>query len=271
MLYLLYGPNRYARMRQLRELVGERVKKYPDMAVRSLFMGREGAIEELYDAAASQSLFESGKRLIIVRGSDEAYDAELFFRALEHARASASVIVLIAEDWRKEKLSKEFNRLFKEGGEGVKKQFFEEAEGKKLEAFVAAYAKKEGFSISADAVRFLEAQYKGDLEQIMNEIDRVRFLGRPVTRALLEGLDEYAEQRTLFELTKAFLFRGSVAEKLRSWEFLRLQKFEPFILFNYLAKASSAQPLVENLAKADIRVKSGRLDMDQALVEAMLG
>jgi DNA polymerase III delta subunit len=271
MLYLLYGPNRYARTRQLRELVGERVKKYPDMAVRSLSAAKEGAIEELYDAVSSQSLFESGKRLVILRDSEEAYDKDLFFKALEHARASASVIVFMTEDWHKEKLAKEFAKLFKEGNEGAKKQFFEEIEGKKLEAFVAAYAKKEGFPITADAVRFLEGYYKGDLEQIMNEIDRVRFLGRPVTRDLLEGLDEYAQQRTLFELTKAFLFRGSVAEKLRSWEFLRLQKFEPFILFNYLAKASSAQPLVENLAKADIRVKSGRLDMDQALIEALLG
>ena len=85
---------------------------------------------------------------------------------------------------------------------------------------------------------------------------------------VLKKFGQYSDDFGIFDFSRRFN-SSNLAEKLFYWEIILIKKIELFAVFNYLAKASAGKNL-NALAQADIKIKSGLLFPDQALLEVVL-
>jgi hypothetical protein len=88
---------------------------------------------------------------------------------------------------------------------------------------------------------------------------------------LMHSLPEYTEERAVYEFARAVCDHAPLQKRLLLWEYMCLQKADPYMLFGYMAKMARKKSLIHALARADEMVKTGKLEMEQALEKIVIG
>jgi DNA polymerase III delta subunit len=269
MIYLFYGPGQYLRQKKLNAIISATLQKKPQTAFKKFSLDEEEELNQLYDFIVPRSLFESAKRVAIVKNSDLVLDEDIFKRVVILLGADKESALFFNEGWEKNEVPKILQPLL-EGG-SIKEFYFESISESKIRALLSKEIREKGIKTDLPALNHLISVFNGDIYACLNELEKLSLLNVPITKKLLLSMDEYQEESQIFEFSRAVSFNASLGEKLSLWERLSHQRVDGYIVLNYLAKAAGNLPLIKKIADADVSVKTGRLDPEQAILAMLLG
>ncbi len=269
MIIFLYGPDDYRREEKKRWYIKEFEKKYSALSVRTFDFAEEGkdTLEEFRGFARAQPLFSAvggsasggeSKKLAILENLYEA-DEEKIKDVLHEIVAKKDTIVLCSE---KGKPNKALDFLIEKPTATAEK--FEFLTGYEWEIFARGRAKKLGLEFSDFAFKFLAAVYQNNTWGLVTELEKIRNLKSGIIdKKDLADLD--------LEIAPDYwaLFGGLKSQDLKT-RIAALEKLfaigdPPPKIFNILA--SGWRERVPQMAEYDLKVKSGKLDYEEVLVD----
>lgn len=276
MIIFLYGPDDYRREEKKRWYKKEFEKKYSGLSVRtfdfadgsaSLAAGEsKDILEEFKGFTRAQPLFSAiggsasageSKKLAVLENIYEV-EEEKFAEALRGVVAKKATIVLCSE---KDKPASALSFLLEAPATAER---FEYLTGYEWEMFMRERAKKLGLEFSDFALKFLAAVYQNNTWGFITELQKISSLKKGlVDKKDLAGLD--------LEIAPDYwnLINGMKNSDLR----IRLAVLEklfamgdpPPKIFNILA--SGWREKIPQMAEYDLRVKSGKLDYEEVLLD----
>ncbi len=267
MIIFLYGPDDYRREAKKREILAEFEKKRSGFGVGRFDLESDGELERLGGFLASQSLFQSAKMAVL----DSAFESEPkeLKRILQEVLEHKNITVLLSE---KDKPVKALDFLRKEP---ILAQEFEFLEGQEWEGFILREVKRSGVKVTPTALKFLASVYQKNTWSLVTELEKIRHLGSPLTSSGssveidTRDLEELGvEQAPVFwSLIMGFKSR-SLPDRLRALEKVLGSKESSAKIFNILAYQLPDK--LQDLARYDLMVKSGKLEYDEVLVDLTL-
>lgn len=268
MVYFFYGPDRYTRRQKRLGVVAAAQEKYPGIAVDSFYLDEEGAVERLHEFAFSRSLFGTAKKIAVVYESLSPLSWDAFSAFVSRAATDSDVLVICDYESSSQKLFKKHASVIV--APRVVITYFPAPQGDKALILAKKECGRLGIAIEDGALRFLGGFFSNDISLIISEAQKLSLAFSPVTRTVIQTLPEYQSSFSLFDFSKSILFSASVDQRLVAWERLLVQKPDFYGVLNYLAKAANAKVLVQKIARADIAIKAGRLEPEQALTALLL-
>lgn len=255
MIILLYGPDAYRRERKKKEIIEEFNKKHPALGIEYFDLAEEGGLDKLLGFIRGQSLFGQSK-LAVARNlfSLDKKSLNLDFGLLCKDK---NINLLISEA----DLPASFRFLIKKG---VIYQKFDELKGLAWRRFIEDEAKKRDINLSPDAVHFLSLAYESDSWRLATEFDKLSLL-RPknIKRSDLEKFNIEVPP-VFWDLMYGFKNRD-VSSRLKFLEIIFREKEPAGKVFNILA--SMYKEKIPAFADYDLKVKSGKMDYEEALVD----
>jgi DNA polymerase III delta subunit len=267
MIYLFYGPNKYSRHKKILSFIKAVLDKYPQTAVGKFYLDEEGEIESLYEFLSTKTLFESKKRAAWVKNSKEVKNVEVFEKILSSLTGSKESVLILDEDWQLQETPQNFLNLIKNNQ--IKSFYFPALNLKQSLELILKESKNFGVKIDFITASYLFKILGSDIQACINEIEKLSFLGQPISLKLLEFLGDYKEVEGINSFSRAF-FGAKIAEKLRLWEILLEQKTNPYAVFNYLAKVALTSEQIKKVSDIDLNVKRGLAEIDQAILYSLL-
>jgi DNA polymerase III delta subunit len=270
MIIFLYGPDDYRREEKKRWYISEFRKKYPGFGVEFFDLADEEAdwVADFKSFIRNQSIFDKTK-LAVLEGAFEEGVREKIAPELKNILSDKNTSAIISE--RKEPV-KILDFLLK------KPATFEEfgnLSGYNPELFIRSEAKKMGLALQSDAAQFLAEVYREntwglvtELQKIGNlkngpEAEQARYGASAVGRRDLENLDlEIAPN--YWAAINGLKSRGA-ASRLVALEILLATGDPPPRIFNILA--SQWREKIPQMAEYDLKIKSGKMDYEEALLD----
>jgi DNA polymerase III delta subunit len=266
MLIFLHGPDDFRRSQKKRDLIAEFQKKHSNLGLDffdfekngSMRLAAEEGIEKFREFARNQSIFESAK-LAVLENIFEI-EAKQLAKLLQPYLENRSITILLSEH---EKPVKALNFLVEKPAIFQK---FENLEGAAWEQFINSEAKKLGLVLAGDAIRFLASVYQGNSWALVTELQKLSALKSSISKKDLDELDLEAAPNywTLLNGVKS----PDLRTRLYALEKLLSLNDPPAKLFNILASQWSQK--LPQFAESDFAVKSGKLEYEEALLEAVL-
>lgn len=263
MIIFLYGPDEYRRQQKKKSIIVEFRKKHGGLGIESFDLADKEQPMRFADFSRSQSLFEPEK-LAILENLYEEGDKE-FGAVLKQAAKQENLTTLISE---KAKADENFSFL---GGKSatIRGQKFDYLKGKEWEAFAAKEADTQGLKLSPPALRFLAQAYERNTWGLVTELQKISLLA-----ATPQSIDERQLASLGVEVAPDFwktingVKNCQLDVRLESLETLfsanePLPKIFNMLLYQWPEK-------LERLAQYDLLIKSGKLDYEEALVDAVL-
>ncbi len=270
MIIFLYGPDDYRREEKRRSIKEEFLKKYSGplrqrFSEASLSVGHfdlleEDGFEKFRNFARSESLFEA-KKIVFLENALEFEASDELVKELTSFLENKNTTIVLSE---KGKPTKAFSALLEKP---ARAQEFRHLEGKDWEEFISDVAKKCEVQLDSSALGFLARMYAGNSWGLVTEIQKLSSLGKKnITQKDLEG--------TMLEALPDFwsIFNGLKSHEIGRRLFVLEKLFavhEPAAkIFNILA--SMWKEKVSDFAEYDLKIKSGKLEYEEALVDAVL-
>ena len=269
MIYLFYGPGEYSRQKKLNAFISATLQKQPQTAFKKFSLDEEDELGQLYDFIVPRSLFESAKRVAIIKNSNSVLDEDIFKRVIILLGADKESALFFNEGWDKGDVPKIIQPLVENGS--IKEFYFEKLAESKTKTLLAHEIKARGIRMEIAALEHLLSVFGGDIYACINESEKLSFLNIPITKKLLLSMDEYQEESEIFEFSRSVSSNTTLRERLSLWERLLCQRVDNYRVLNYLAKAAGNLPLIKKIADADVSIKTGVLEPEQALLEMLLG
>jgi DNA polymerase III delta subunit len=267
MIYLFYGQNEYLRKKKLSIFLDAVLAKHPQTSVKRFYLDEEGQVEDLYDFLSSWTLFGSVKRAAVVRNSKDSFNLDIFKKILEFILDDKESVLILDENWDKKDIPEDILSLIKE--EKIKSYYFEKLSSQESIKLILKEAKALKINIDLQAVNYLFLLSEGNIEVCINEIKKLSFLNKPISLEFLKSLDEYQFNWGIYDFSK-IAFDGGIEQKLRFWEIMVYQKTDFYAILNYLAKAAKNLKQIEKIADLDVKIKSGLLEPQQAILAFLL-
>ncbi len=262
MISLFFGPNSYTRTRAVQN------KSNNIEEVRKFWLGQNGALEALHEFSVFSSLFDTGKRLAIVSEVEDVFDSASLRKILERIEKNEDVEVCISESWPRKNPPVKVRGLFK--GLSCEINFFDACSDREAVEFLCREASDAGWDVEKDAVAALYEMTEHDLWAAHHELEKLSLLGL-VSRDLVLSHGTRAVTQPLYVFSKLLLgSRPIKADLLSGWERLIAQHTDLFGVMGYVGKVAKTKKSVSALSQADIKIKSGLLEPDQALLEVVL-
>lgn len=269
MIIFLYGPDDYRREEKKRWYADEFRKKYSGLSVGSFDLLDDVEVESLKTFLRSESLFSAlggsasggeAKKLAVIENLYEA-DEKVVIEILQLFVAKKDTIVLCSE---KKKPVKAFDALLEKPSIVEKFEYFVGAE---WNAFVRAEAKRKGVALELSAAQFLADVYQGNTWGLVTEIEKLGGLGKAVVaRKDLDilGLEVAPNYWAMLSSLKG----NEMRNRLWALEKMLATGDPPPKIFNILA--SQWREKTAHMAEYDLKIKSGKLDYEEALVDLVL-
>jgi len=281
MILFFYGPNSYSLQKALqKELLGVK-ERNPNLVHQHFYFDQDGDIENLYNSIVSKGLFDEGKKSILISNLDEgSFENDLVRKSFQFAVDDNSTILFVSAPWDKKNVP-DFILKFKNKIPSFKELYFDIPPKTGLSwkdaeyyAFVSKIAKgiseEKGVKIDSPAIILLLSFLDYDLFAFENEIIKLSYLNRSINKDFLLSLSEYKLKANFWDYAKDIISPSDMRRSFIALENIISQKIEPFSLFNYLAKNAKTKFLTSKLYELDKRIKSGLLEIDQALLEIVL-
>lgn len=276
MIIFLYGPDDYRREEKKRWYVEEFKKKYSGLSAGSFDLADSTLRPSLGQAASplerlkiflrGESLFEEKKLAVL----ENLYEAEekTIIETLQSFVDKKSTIIVCSE---RKKPAKAFDVLLEKPSVVEK---FEYLAGAEWAAFVRAEAKMIGVTFDAAAAQFLAEVYQGNSWGLVTELQKARSMGKEVGRKDLEalGLEVAPNYWAMMNGLKSF----DMKNRLRALEKMFALGDPPPRIFNILASqwrfdsAHRGREKTAQMAEYDFKIKSGKLEYEEALVDLVL-
>ncbi len=267
MMILLYGPNTYERDRKAQELISAARSKYSDASYEVISGDDENDIERTRDFLSETGLFSGGKKVLYLRGLLAISGATLL-RQVRVSAARDDVLCIFSEDWQKQTLNDDIKEELR--GVDYKAQYFAPYTASQATRILITEAEKRGAVLDSTAAQYIYEYAHTNMYEALEEVARLSLLSTSITTPLLRSLPEYADSMSVFEFARTITSSTSLRQRLIVWEHMQLQRIDPYMIFGYLAKMAKKKNLIDALARADILVKSGRLEITQALEEIVI-
>jgi len=264
MLIFLYGPDDYRRQKRKRFYITEFQKKYSKLSVERFDMAAQsreeyvGTCARLEEFIRGQSLFAAHK-MAVVENAFLNFEPEFNAILRRAAKYDSDIVILLSE----QELPKgtEWNFLL---NLPVIHERFERLSGAKFEAFISKEAKELNVELAPRAISFLADAYEGDTWSLVTELQKLSSLRKQ--RIDVQDLEDAGVEVApeFFELLYG-LQSGSVRSRLAALQKLFAAGEPPAKIFHVLAyQVPKNLPL---FAEYDFKVKSGKLDYEEALLD----
>ncbi len=260
MVIFLYGRDDYRREEKKRSIQAEFLKKYSGLAIGNFDIAEKEGLDDLRSFLKSQSIFEV-KKIAFVENALQIETPDAFVKELAQFLKSKDTTIVLSENG---KPTKSFSVLLEKPSLA---QEFRPLEGKDWEKFVSDTAKKCGVALDGSAFAFLARTYAGNSWGLATEMQKLSLLGKksitqkdlektmlevmPDFWSVMNGLKSHEIGRRLFMLEKLFAVHEPAAK-----------------IFNMLA--SLRKERAREFAGYDLKIKSGKLEYEEALVDAVL-
>lgn len=269
MIIFLYGPNEYGRSQKAQELVDSKRAQYPDAPYKLFWGDDEKACENIESFVFESGLFSEGKKIALVSNPAAcvSHKEDLWKRICARAQKD-DILFILSQHATSRNAPKIFELV-----EGVqyKAQFFKEYTDAEAIKVILEKAQRLHCLLDRTAAARIYAYAAKNMFGAVQEIRRLALLGVPITPAFLRSLPEYGESIAIYEFARAVSYGTDMSQRLTLWEYMRAQRVDPYLLFGYLAKMARNTSLIADLARADEMVKSGRLEIEQALEKVIIG
>jgi DNA polymerase III delta subunit len=272
MVIFLYGADDYRREQRKKFYIEEFKKKYSGLSAEYFDLEEKNKLEDLLGFLRSSSLFQP-KKLAALENVSES-DNKKLAEILKPVAGDPAAVAVLSEknkpagalkfliDLKKPSVVEEFDHLA--GAEWI--------------AFVKEEAKAREVVLSPEAVKFLAEIYTKNSWGFVTELEKLSNLGssqdprscddkRLISRADLEALG--LETVPDYWAVMGGLRSQSRETRLRALEKLLSQKEPPAKIFNILA--SQWREKIPQMAEYDFMVKSGKLEYEEALLDAVIG
>ncbi len=268
MIYLFNGPDEYGRNKKLEALCSAIFDKKPQTAFKRFSLDEEGELDNLYDFIVPRSLFESAKRVAIIKNSSFQFESDTFKRIVLLLGVDKESVLIFNENWEKGKTPTILDNFMKDGS--LKNFYFDKLSESKAKEYLVREIKLKNIKVEPVVLDYFLGLFKQDIYACINELDRISFLNIPITRELIFSMDEYRQESGIFDFSKAVCFNYSIGEKMFLWEKLMFQKTDSYTILNYLSKSAGNLPLIKKISDADVAVKSGFLEPEQAILSLLI-
>lgn len=260
MIIFLSGPNDYLRRHRRRFYLEAFRKKHGVIAAERFDLGEEGDTMRFQEFARSVSMFQSAK-LALLENVFENESDNLIAELERFCETDATTTILISETKAAPKTFKFLQKA------AVVEEFPDISSGVAWDDFVRQEARARNVHLSAEAGRFLADCYQGDAWRLVTELEKLSFLEKPlIHQADLNGLG--LEAAPVFWSLVSDLRSPSRAARLASLDRL-LSTNEPAArVFSTVAYQWTDH--LDLFAAADVRIKTGRYEFEEALLEAAL-
>jgi len=271
MIIFLYGPDDYRRAEKKKYWIAEFGKKHSSLTIRGFDLADENQLDEFKGFARGQSIFED-RKLAILENIYEA-DEDALGEVLKRLLADRATTVLISERAKPNK-ALDFLLNLKKPEITEKFDYLKERD---LRSFIARAAREMNVNLSDSAAAFLAEVYKDGVWGLMTELGKIRDFpagGRSssggksgaIERVDLENLG--LEVAPDFWLTMNGLKNPDIAKRLTTLEKIFSRNEPPPKIFNILA--SMWREKIPQMAEYDLKVKSGKMDYEEALLDLVL-
>ncbi len=267
MIILLYGPNMYERDKKVDELISAARSKYPDASYEVISGNDEDGMRRAENFLLETGLFSGGKKILYIRNFLAFSDSGISSYLRENAIRD-DVLCILSEDWQKQILSEEINDVL--NGIAYKSQYFAPYTPAQAIHVLVAEAERNGVLLESSAAQRVYTYAHMNMYESLEEVARLSLLSTSITTSLLHSLPEYADSMGVFEFARTITSSTSLRQRLAVWEYMQFQRVDPYMMFGYLAKMAKRKNLIDALARADVLVKSGRLEITQALEEIVI-
>jgi len=268
MVHSIWGPNIYKQRLITEDIIADAKKKDTKVEVRCFDGDEKDVAYELQSALSERSLFETVKKIFVLRGVEDVEDQKLLAAIVEKTQKDKDNILIARAYWATKEIPKKYSYL--QLLENKKKHFCQKPTSSDTKKALLDLT-EEGISIDQKALEMVCAVWRGDIEGAVNEVRRLAFLENPITTKTIKKASWQAGNVSYFDLVKTLLWRSTFAQRLSAWERVQALHQDNFGLFGYVAKAASgSSDLIQKIARADRAIKIGRLNPDQALLALLL-
>jgi hypothetical protein len=263
MITLHYGPNSYRRVHQVQAAL------QAHQTVRRCDVTNPEELEQLYEYISWSDLFaQGGGKVALCWGLKEVADKERIQQLLERAASDANIALHINEDWSKKTFTKEIKALLK----GIKMEacFYGASSEQEDVAYLLSQAQQRNIVTDKRAVEMVYRQYQ-DMWAVHHELERIYLCEGNATHATVSAHIHKEKEVSLFQFSRAVCApHSSLKEKTYMWEYILAQRIDMFGVMGYLGKVGASAKMAKALSQADIKIKSGLLEPEQAMLEVVL-
>ncbi len=251
MIIYLYGPDAYQRQEKLHWYAEKFKEKHSALTIEHFDLTETNGIHKLKDFATAQSLFDNFKFGVLNNIAEaEPKDIDGILRL---SLDSKNLTLIVSVD-------KELPKTYKIFGEKeVIRHEFENPKPAALAALIRSEAAKRSLQLLPAALDTLLKTYGGDTWGLITELDKLALGGSP---------EPFIGEQNFFALANALQSDGPASYKLPALERL-LMNNEPAMIFNFLASRADSD-LKTKMADADVAIKSGKLEYEEALLSLAL-
>jgi len=261
MIIFLYGPDDYRREEKKRWFIKEFKKKYSGLSVGTFDALASDGVSNIQAFLRSQSIFETKKLAVLENAFEEKIREDLgeIIRPLVNEK---NITVLLSE--RKAPVKALAFLLEKP----ALSQAFAHLIGAEWEAFITGEAKKSGIVLDLASLHFLAGVYKENSWGLVTELQKLAGLGKAtITKKELDAFDLEAAPDYWAILNG--LKGREVKSRLWALEKMLAMGDPPPKIFNILA--SQWREKTSAMAEYDVKIKSGKLEYEEALVDLVIG
>jgi len=278
MIIYLYGPDSYRRQIELNRIIEEYKQKYSNLSYNYFDLENPEEFSRLEEFGGQLLIFDNQKLAVLKNIFN--IELEKIKKFLNTYLNDKSFTLLISEE---DVPPPALNFL-------VEKAFliksFEYLKGDKWRFFIQKEAQKRNISITPKALNFLAEAFEGDSWGLINELDKIGLIKKQMINedsstdkhkylidvSDLEKIGDYRyEAPNIFEYINAISKGGSLSKRIVALEKLFLAQEEPVKIFNIFASLKFLPVrLIQKLADYDVRVKLGKLDYEEVLLDLVL-
>jgi hypothetical protein len=249
MILYLYGPDSYKRQEKLKWYLQKFKEKHSALTVERFNLPED--LIKLKEFSTTQSLFDDFKFGVFDNITE--VDPKELEGVFKLSLDSKNLTLAISAD---KELPKDW-KILKE--KQIIRHEFKEPTPAAFSKFVQEEAEKRKLKLSPANLQILVKNYRGDSWGIVTELDKLALGGSP---------DPFLEEQNFFDLVSRIQWPGAAAGRLPVLEKL-LYNNEPAAVFNFLASRASGG-MKKIMADYDVAIKSGRLEYEEVLLDAIL-
>lgn len=250
MIIYLYGPDSYRRQEKLKWYSDQFKKKFSALTVDRFDLSEKEEFNRLKSFSTAQSLFEDSKFGVLENVNEvQPKELENIFKLSMDSKTLTLVISADKALPKDYKLSDKKGIIIEEFSAPKAEEFFE---------FIKKEAAKRDLKISPAVLSILTRNYSGDFYGAITELDKMA----------LGGSLESSEEVNFFMLVTRLQKAGNAKQSLPALERL-LRENDSAMLFNFIASRANGATKTE-MADYDVAIKSGKLEYEEALLNAIL-
>lgn len=226
MIWIISGPNDFARQQKLKELVADFLTQHDEIGLEYID-GETVGLDRLGEALTSLPFLADKKLVVLKNLAANKVAADKVEELLQQVPETTDVVVI---EPKVDKRSSYYKQLKKHHN------FIEcnNLDAATLATWVVAAVKDRGGSISPSDARLLVSRIGESQQTLSSEIDKLLLYDQAITKGSIEALTDLTPQSTVFELLGA-AFEGRIEAAIGLYDEQRSLRVEPQAILGLIA------------------------------------